>query len=119
MPSVRMVLVGSESPATLPNFHKDLDVTLLSEIAEFALSLSTVKGQDTFSGLPHLQAYKLLRAYFLAEMGYVEAANRYVINPSCAAKTNVYLVDTARPLETLFELHLAVPSPIPLPSSVL
>lgn len=81
VPSVRMVLVGSESPATLPNFHKDLDVTLLSEITEFALSLSTVKGQETFSGLPHLQAYKLLRAYFLAEMGYVEAANRYIFQP--------------------------------------
>lgn len=76
VPSVRMILVGSESPATLLNFNKDLDVTLLSEIVEFALSLSTSKGQDPFSGLPHLQAYKLLRAYHLAEMGCIEAANR-------------------------------------------
>ncbi|KIJ44072.1 hypothetical protein M422DRAFT_47563 [Sphaerobolus stellatus SS14] len=74
----RIVLVGSESPATQRGFFKDLDVTLLSEIVEFALSLSPLsKGQDAFTGLPHLQAYKLIRAAHLAEMGYVELANRY------------------------------------------
>ncbi|GJJ12130.1 hypothetical protein Clacol_006371 [Clathrus columnatus] len=77
VPSVRMVIVGSENPLTLPNFNKDLDFTLLSEVVEFALSLSSPKGQEPFSGLPHLQAYKLLRAYHLAEIGSVEAANRY------------------------------------------
>ncbi|KAF8590610.1 hypothetical protein K439DRAFT_1611986 [Ramaria rubella] len=76
-PSVRIVLVGCESPNTLRNFHKDLDVTIFSEIVEFALSLSPSKGQDGFGGLPHLQAYKLIRASHLAEMGHVEAANRY------------------------------------------
>ena len=53
-------------------------MTLLSEILEFALSLSPPKGQDAFGGLPHLQAYKLVRAFHLAEMGHVEIANRYV-----------------------------------------
>jgi len=81
MPSVRMVLVGSESPATQRGFYKDLDATLLSEVVEFALSLSQSKGQDTFGGLPHLQAYKLIRAAHLAEMGHVEIANRYVFKP--------------------------------------
>ncbi|KAF8495614.1 Sec23-binding domain of Sec16-domain-containing protein [Gautieria morchelliformis] len=77
IPSVRIVLVGCESPSTLRNFNIDLDVTLLSEIVEFALSLSPPKGQDAFGGLPHLQAYKLIRACHLAEMGHVELANRY------------------------------------------
>ncbi|KAF8522284.1 Sec23-binding domain of Sec16-domain-containing protein [Hysterangium stoloniferum] len=76
-PSVRTVLVGCESPATLRNFNKDLDVTIFSEIVEFALSLSPSKNQDAFAGLPHLQAYKLVRASHLAEMGHVEIANRY------------------------------------------
>lgn len=76
VPSVRVVLVGSESPLSLRNFAKDLDVTIFSEIVEFALSLSPAKGQETFAGLPHLQAYKLIRAAYLAEMGHVEAANR-------------------------------------------
>ena len=79
IPSVRIVLVGCESPSTLRNFNKDLDVTIFSEIVEFALSLSPPKGQDTFGGLPHLQAYKLIRASHLAEMGHVEIANRYVL----------------------------------------
>jgi COPII coat assembly protein SEC16 len=71
-----MVLVGSDSPSSQRGFFRDLDVTIFSEIVEFALSLSTSKGQDSFSGLPHLQAYKLLRASHLAEMGHVELANR-------------------------------------------
>jgi hypothetical protein len=76
VPSVRTVLVGCESPATLRNFNKDLDFTIFSEIVEFALSLSPSKNQEPFAGLPHLQAYKLVRASHLAEMGHVEAANR-------------------------------------------
>ncbi|KAF8636665.1 hypothetical protein AX17_003471 [Amanita inopinata Kibby_2008] len=77
-PSVRVVLVGSKSPATLPNFASDLDPIIFSEIVEFALSLAPVgKGQENFSGLPHLQAYRFIKAVGLAEMGEIQVANRY------------------------------------------
>ncbi|TFK54858.1 hypothetical protein OE88DRAFT_1732154 [Heliocybe sulcata] len=77
-PSVRVVLVGSTSPQMFTGFNKDHDPIIFSEIAEFALSLaSPAKGQEMFSGLPHLQAYKLLRATTLAELGHVQLANRY------------------------------------------
>ena len=77
-PSVRMVLVGCENPQTKPTFHADTDALIMSEIVEFALSLTPVaKGQESFGGLPHLQAYRLLRAAQLAEVGHVSLANRY------------------------------------------
>ncbi|KAI0062273.1 hypothetical protein BV25DRAFT_1804047 [Artomyces pyxidatus] len=77
-PSARMVLVGALSPFKSPNFHVDHDAIIFSEIAEFANSLTTpAKGQEPFSGFPHLQAYKFIRATSLAELGHVQAANRY------------------------------------------
>ncbi|EPQ58106.1 hypothetical protein GLOTRDRAFT_56722 [Gloeophyllum trabeum ATCC 11539] len=77
-PSVRLVLVGSPSPQNFTRFGKDHDPIIFSEIAEFALSLApTTKGQETFAGLPHLQAYRLIRAATLAELGHVQLANRY------------------------------------------
>ena len=77
-PAVRIVLVGSKTPAVIPNFAVDLDPIIFSEIVEFALSLSpTAKGQDTFAGLPHLQAYRFIRAVSLAEVGEIQLANRY------------------------------------------
>lgn len=61
----------------MPSFWKDPDTIILSEIVEFALSLvPSVKGQEPFSGLPHLQAYRLIRALSLAELGYDKQANR-------------------------------------------
>ncbi|KAH7341112.1 Sec23-binding domain of Sec16-domain-containing protein [Rhizoctonia solani] len=78
MPSVRVVLLGTESPSTSRNFEKDDDAIIFTEIAEYAYSLvPTVKGQDAYAGLPHLQAYKLIRAAKLAEMGHVALASRY------------------------------------------
>jgi hypothetical protein len=51
---------------------------ILSEIVEFAYSLSTPpKGQEPFPGLPHLQPYRLIRAHQLAELGHVSLATRY------------------------------------------
>ncbi|KAI0031714.1 Sec23-binding domain of Sec16-domain-containing protein [Vararia minispora EC-137] len=77
-PSGRIVLLGGRNPLTTPNFHTDHDPIIFSEIAEFALSLAPVtKGQEPFSGCTHLQVYKLLRATHLAEMGHMQAANRY------------------------------------------
>ncbi|KAM6500508.1 Sec23-binding domain of Sec16 domain containing protein [Amanita muscaria] len=77
-PAVRIVLVGSSSPAAVPNFSADLEPIIFSEIVEFALSLSPItKGQEAFAGLPHLQAYRFIRAVSLAEIGEIQLANRY------------------------------------------
>ncbi|KAK0210780.1 Sec23-binding domain of Sec16-domain-containing protein [Desarmillaria ectypa] len=77
-PTARLILAGSRSPQAWPNFHKDPDPVIFSEIIEFALSLATPnKGQEPFGGLPHLQAYRFIRAATLAEFGYVQLANRY------------------------------------------
>ncbi|CDO71219.1 hypothetical protein BN946_scf184863.g14 [Trametes cinnabarina] len=74
----RLTLLGSPSPTALPIYFKDPDPVIFSEIAEFAMSLATpAKGQEAFAGLPHFQPYRLLRAAYLAEMGHVQAANRY------------------------------------------
>ena len=74
-----MVLLGSPSPSVSSTFAKDPDPLIFTEIAEFALSLTPpAKGQEPYSGLPHLQPYRLIRAAGLAEMGHVQIANRYV-----------------------------------------
>ena len=75
--SARLTVVGSKAPLANPLFSKDPDVFILSEILEFALSLPPVaKGQEPFPGIPHLQPYRLLRAFALAEMGEIALANR-------------------------------------------
>ncbi|KAJ7109395.1 Sec23-binding domain of Sec16-domain-containing protein [Mycena epipterygia] len=77
-PSARIVLLGSRSPQVWPSFYKDSDPVIFTEILEFSLSLAPpVKGQDAFYGLPHLQAYRFIRAMALAELGEVQLANRY------------------------------------------
>ncbi|KAJ7063353.1 Sec23-binding domain of Sec16-domain-containing protein [Mycena amicta] len=77
-PAARIVLLGSKSPQIWPSFYKDDDPEILSEILEFALSLTPpAKGQDAFFGLPHLQAYRFIRAAGLAEMGELQLASRY------------------------------------------
>ncbi|KAI0665169.1 Sec23-binding domain of Sec16-domain-containing protein [Cubamyces menziesii] len=74
----RLTLLGSPSPSVSAMYYKDPDPIILSEIAEFAMSLATpAKGQEPFAGLPHLQPYRLLRATCLAEIGHVQLANRY------------------------------------------
>lgn len=76
-PTVRVVLYGAPSPHVKPNFWKDPDPIIFSEIVEFALSLTPpTKGQEAFPGVPHLQPYRLIRAAALAEMGHVQIANR-------------------------------------------
>lgn len=71
------MLLGSESPHLRTNFYLDQESIVFSEILEFALSLATpAKGQESFPGLPHLQAYKLVRATMLAEAGHMKLASR-------------------------------------------
>ncbi len=76
--SGRIPLVGSRGPTATPNFHVSDDAIVFSEIVEFALSLAPSKSQESFNGLPHLQAYKFIRAASLAEMGHMLAASRLV-----------------------------------------
>jgi hypothetical protein len=60
-----------------PGFYKDSDAMIFSEILEFGLSLAPpIKGQDAFYGLPHLQAYRFIRAMALAELGELQLASR-------------------------------------------
>ncbi|QRV85774.1 COPII coat assembly protein Sec-16 [Ceratobasidium sp. AG-Ba] len=88
-PSVRMVLLGSESPAVSRNFEKDDDAIIFTEIAEYAHSLvPTAKGQEAYAGIPHLQAYKLIRAARLAEMGHLTLSTRYC--EAIATSTRVF-----------------------------
>lgn len=78
-PSARIVLVGSQSPQNLPNFAKDADPLIFSEIVEFALSLTAPpRGQDPYQGIPHLQPYRFIRAIALAEVGELQLASRLV-----------------------------------------
>lgn len=77
-PSVRLSLVASESPGLRRNFHLDTDATRYTEVVEFALSLHPPPGKESFGGLPHLQPYKLFKAWQLAEIGLVKDASKYV-----------------------------------------
>lgn len=78
IPAVRIVLVGSQSPQDDPTSSKDPDGFIFSEIVEFALGLhAPLKGQEPFAGFPHLQAYRLVHALRLAEMGHMPLAKRY------------------------------------------
>lgn len=70
--------MGSDCPQKNHGFSRDPDAFILSEILEFALSLrAPTKGQEPFSGFPHLQVYRFVRALQLAELGYVGSAKRY------------------------------------------
>lgn len=73
-PSARVTLVGAKNPADV---MKDPDALIFSEILEFALSLVPIaKGQEPFHGIPHLQAYRFIKAIQLAEIGQIQLANR-------------------------------------------
>lgn len=92
-----MVLLGSPSPHTALNALKDPDSIIFTEIVEFALSLVPVaKGQDPFGGLPHLQAYRLIRAVSLVEVGDVAGANR-LVHKQCPSLCLTFLSGIARP----------------------
>ena len=75
----RLTLLGSPPPTSVPLFYKDADSIIFSEIAEFAMSIATpTKGLEPFTGFPHLQPFRLIRAMSLAEIGHVPLANRFV-----------------------------------------
>ncbi|KAI7851450.1 Sec23-binding domain of Sec16-domain-containing protein [Circinella umbellata] len=68
-PHVRLTLIGAEGTTAF----SDLDAYYLTELYEFALS--TKPGGA--SSLPFLQGYKLVHAWWLADFGYLNEAQRY------------------------------------------
>lgn len=74
----RFTLLGLSNPKGSSAFVQDLDGILMTEILEFAQGLvPAVKGQEPFPGIPHLQAYKLVHAHQLADLGEVTRAQKY------------------------------------------
>ena len=60
----------------------------MTEILEYALSLApTVKGSEPFTGLPHLQSFRLVHAYALAELGDSAKAQKYIEAITATMKT--------------------------------
>ncbi|KAF9264646.1 hypothetical protein L218DRAFT_862380 [Marasmius fiardii PR-910] len=77
-PAARVILLGAPHPQTSTKSLRNTDTIIFSEILEFALGLNTpMKGHEPFHGLPHLQAFRLIRAIFLAEIGEIALASRY------------------------------------------
>ena len=74
----RLSLLGSSSPAASNVYLRDIDHILLSEIYEFIGALRPVaKGGETYHGAPHMQAFRLVHAYRLAELGDARGAQKY------------------------------------------
>ena len=74
-PSSNIVLVGSDHLRQPYEFDKELEPTLLSEVYEYGLSLSTTSNVS-FSA-PHLAVYKLQHASILAQFGQRDKALQY------------------------------------------
>lgn len=69
-----LVLLGVDHRLHPLEVGIELEPILLTEVYEFALSLSAQAGSHV---LPHLQNYKLVHAYHLAENGYRTDAQAY------------------------------------------
>ncbi|KAK4988327.1 vesicle coat component [Elasticomyces elasticus] len=74
-PNANVVLLGTDYLALDVDAGRNLDSILLSEIYEYAVSLGT--SSTAVAIMPHLQNYKLIHAYELAEHGYVAEAQSY------------------------------------------
>jgi COPII coat assembly protein SEC16 len=74
-PLSNIVLVGSDHLRQPYEFDKELEPTLLSEVYEYGLSLSTISNVS-FSA-PHLAVYKLQHASILAQFGQRDKALQY------------------------------------------
>ncbi|PLW57692.1 hypothetical protein PCANC_01350 [Puccinia coronata f. sp. avenae] len=74
----RISLLGSPAGSNPDGPGLDLEAVMLSEVLEFALSLSPVpKNVEPFIGVPHLQAYRLALGLEYATFGLVDRANKY------------------------------------------
>jgi hypothetical protein len=84
-PRSNFTMVGGDLASLGADFGGDLDAILLSEVYEYALSVSPTP----VSPIPHLQAYKLYHAEVLAESGMSSEAQQYcdAINTTIHSKT--------------------------------
>ncbi|KAA1138065.1 hypothetical protein PGTUg99_027564 [Puccinia graminis f. sp. tritici] len=74
----RISLLGSPTMSNPDRPGLDLEAVMLTEVLEFALSLSPVpKNVEQFIGIPHLQAYRLALGLEYATFGLVDRANKY------------------------------------------
>lgn len=78
---MRLILVGIDQFRRVGDFYHDLDSIYRTELWEFALSGKTAA---VTSGMPFLQPYKLVHAWWLADHGLVQEAQRY-----CEAMANI------------------------------
>lgn len=79
-PNAHVVLLGADHLNQRHEVGKDMEPILLTEIFEFAVSLSAPNAPPA---IPHLQAFKLAHAFTLSEYGYRTEAQAY-----CDAITN-------------------------------
>jgi hypothetical protein len=76
----RIALLGSPTISNPDRPGLDLEAVMLTEVLEFALSLSPVpKNVEQFIGIPHLQAYRLALGLEYATFGLVDRANKFVV----------------------------------------
>jgi len=69
------VLLGADHKSQAIGLGSDLDAIMLTEVYEYALSLAPAPGTSPI--IPHLQAFKLIHAYELAEHGSRSEAQAY------------------------------------------
>jgi hypothetical protein len=74
-PLSNIVLVGSDHHRQPYEFDKELEPILLSEVYEFALTLSNTSNMPI--SIPHLSVYKLQHATILTQFGQREKALQY------------------------------------------
>jgi len=74
-PEASFVLLGADHKSQTAGLGSDLDAIMLTEVYEYALSLAPTPGTSPI--IPHLQAFKLIHAYELAEHGSRSEAQAY------------------------------------------
>ncbi|OJD29551.1 copii coat assembly protein sec16 [Diplodia corticola] len=72
--SAHVVLIGADQVNQRSDIGRDIEPILLTEIFEYAVSLSAPTAPPA---IPHLQAYKLAHAFALSEYGYRTEAQAY------------------------------------------
>jgi hypothetical protein len=102
-PQADLVLIGADHRLNPLEMGVELDPILLTEVYEFALSLSSPSGSYV---IPHLQNYKLAHAYQLAENGHRTDTQAYcdAIAAAMKATTQVSLYYNAAFIANLDDL---------------
>jgi len=102
-PQADLVLISADHRLNPLEMGVEMEPILLTEVYEFALSLSSPSGSYV---IPHLQNYKLAHAYQLAENGYRTDAQAYcdAIAAAMKATTQVSLYYNAAFIASLDDL---------------